>query len=139
MKNVLRHSSIAIAIACAGLLASYPTMAAEVTLSGHNEVPPVDTKAKGSGTVTVNADHTVTAKIHVTGMEGTAAHIHMGAAGANGPVIVPFTKTGENEFSAPAGAKLTDDQYKAYEAGKTYVNVHSAAHKGGEVRVQLGN
>ena len=37
----------------------------------------------------------------------------------------------------PAGAKLTEAQYKAYEAGDLYVNVHSAAHKGGEVRGQL--
>ena len=78
--------------------------------------------------VTVNADHTVTAKIIATGMSATAAHIHQGAKGANGKVIVPFTKTGDNEFSAPPGAKLTDEQYQAYKAGDLYVNVHSAAH-----------
>jgi len=108
-----------------------------VTLSGANEVPPVSTSASGTGTVTVNPDHTVVAHITVTGMQATASHIHMGAAGANGPVIVPFTKTGDNSFSAPAGAKLTDEQYAAFKAGNTYVNVHSDAHKGGEIRAQL--
>jgi hypothetical protein len=108
-----------------------------VTLTGANEVPPVSSSASGSGMVTVNADHTVTAKIIATGMTATAAHIHQGAKGANGKVIVPFTKTGDNEFSAPAGAKLTDEQYQAYKAGDLYVNVHSAAHPGGEIRAQL--
>lgn len=108
-----------------------------VALTGASEVPPVSTSAAGSGTVTVNPDHTVVANITVTGMEATASHIHMGAAGANGPVIVPFTKTGDNKFSAPAGAKLTDEQYAAFKAGNTYVNVHSDAHKGGEIRAQL--
>jgi hypothetical protein len=108
-----------------------------VTLTGANEVPAVSTSATGSGTVTVNPDHTVTANITATGMQATASHIHMGAAGANGPVIVPFTKTGDNTFAAPAGAKLTDEQYAAFKAGNTYVNVHSDAHKGGEIRAQL--
>ncbi len=144
MKNLLRKPSIVVAIAFAGLLAGYQpqalsAMGSEITLSGANETPPVDTKASGSGTVTVNADHTVTAHIKVTGMEATAAHIHMGAPGANGPVIIPFVKSGPNEFSAPPGAKLTDAQYDAYKAGHLYVNVHSAMHKPGEVRAQLGN
>jgi hypothetical protein len=108
-----------------------------VTMVGANEVPPVSTAASGSGTVTINPDHTVSAKITVTGVAATAAHIHEGAAGANGPVIVPFTKTGDNVFEAPVGAKLTDAQYASYKAGNLYVNAHSAAHPGGEVRAQL--
>ena len=71
------------------------------------------------------------------GMTATAAHIHEGATGSNGPVIVPFTKTGDNTFEAPAGAKFTDAQCASYKAGRTYVNVHSAAHPGGEIRAQL--
>jgi len=65
------------------------------------------------------------------------AHIHLAPAGKNGPVIVPLTKSGDNMWSVPAGAKLTDDQYKAYKAGDLYVNVHSAENKGGEIRGQL--
>ena len=63
--------------------------------------------------------------------------ICQGAAGANGPVIVPFTKTADNTFEAPSGAKMNSEQCAAYKAGNTYVNVHSAAKPGGEVRAQL--
>ena len=108
-----------------------------VTLSGSNEVPAVTSSASGSGTVTVNSDRTVTGRLTVSGMAATAAHIHQGAPGANGPVIVPFVMQGDNTFVAKDGAKLTEDQYTAYKAGNTYVNVHSAKHPGGEIRAQL--
>jgi hypothetical protein len=108
-----------------------------VTLSGANEVPPVTTSASGSGTVTVSADCSVSARITVSGMTATAAHIHEGAAGANGGVIVPFVKEGDNTFVAAPGAKMNAAQCAAYKAGRTYVNVHSAKHPPGEVRAQL--
>lgn len=106
-------------------------------LTGAQEVPPVSTAASGRSTVTVGADKTVSGSVIVTGMEGTAAHVHQGAAGSNGPVIIPLTKTSATTFAVPAGAKLSDAQYSAYMNGGLYVNVHSAAHPGGEVRVQL--
>jgi len=109
----------------------------QVKLTGASEVPPVNTQASGSGTVTVGADCSVQAKITVAGMKATAAHIHQGAAGANGKVIVPFTKQGEDTFVAPEGAKLDEQGCADYKAGRTYVNVHSDAHKGGEIRAQL--
>jgi hypothetical protein len=108
----------------------------KVMLSGANEVPPVTTSAGGEGTISVADDGAVSGGVTTTGVQGTAAHIHMGAAGKNGPVIVPFTKDG-NMFKAPAGAKLSADQMKAFKAGELYVNVHSAAHPGGEIRGQL--
>ena len=133
----------AIAVAGAvGLLASCETMSPmmggeQVTLSGANEVPAVTTTASGTGTVTIKADRSVTAHIVATGMTATASHIHEAAAGANGPVIVPFTKTGDNTFDAAPGAMLTEAQYASYKAGKLYVNVHSAKYPGGEIRAQL--
>lgn len=124
-----------------GILASCQSMemmsGQQVTLSGNNEVPAVATSASGSGTVTIKEDRSVSVHIVVTGMTATAGHIHEAAAGANGPVIVPFTKTGDNMFDAAAGAKLTDAQYAAYKAGNLYVNVHSAKNPGGEIRAQL--
>jgi len=108
-----------------------------VSLSGAHEVPPVQTSASGSGTVSVSSDRKVTVNITVSGMTPTAAHIHEGAAGANGPVIVPLEKKGDNQFVARDGAQLSDAQYSAYKAGRTYVNVHSAKNPGGEIRAQL--
>ena len=125
------------AIAAFGALASLPAFAQSITLSGANEVPPVSSSAAGSGTVTIKDDGSVSAKITVSGMTATAAHIHMAAAGANGPVIVPFTKTGDNTFEAAAGAKMSPEQLAASKAGNTYVNVHTAANPGGEIRAQL--
>jgi hypothetical protein len=128
-------AALAIIASCASMSDSMSNQ--QVTLSGSNEVPSVTTSATGTGTVTINPDRSVSAKITVTGMSATASHIHEGAAGTNGPVIVPFTKTADNTFVAPDGAKLTESQYASFKAGNLYVNVHSAAHPGGEIRAQL--
>jgi len=108
----------------------------KVALSGANEVPPVKTSATGSGTITVADDGAVSGSVSATGVAGTAAHIHEAAAGANGPVIVPLTKDGDN-YKVPAGAKLTPAQMTSFKAGNLYVNVHSAANPNGEIRAQL--
>jgi hypothetical protein len=106
-------------------------------LTGANEVPPVSTKASGKSTITVADDKSVSGSVIIDDMTATAAHIHQGATGASGPVIIPLTKTSDKVFTVPANTKLTDPQYGAYKAGNLYVNVHSAAHPGGEIRVQL--
>ena len=49
---------------------------------------------------------------------------------------IPLTKSG-NDWTVPAGAKLTDEQYKDFQAGNLYVNVHSAENKSGEIRGNL--
>jgi len=108
-----------------------------VYLNGANEVPPVSTAAKGTGTIVISTDMSVSGSVTTTGVAGTAAHIHQGAAGANGPVIVPMEKTGDNVWTIKAGAKLTEAQYQAFKSGGLYVNVHSVANKGGEIRDQL--
>ncbi|HVC10056.1 MAG TPA: CHRD domain-containing protein [Burkholderiales bacterium] len=108
-----------------------------VTLSGAQEVPPVMTGASGSATITVAADHAVSGSVTTSGIRGIAAHIHQGAPGKNGPVIIPLTMTSENTWEVPAGAKLSNAQYAAYKAGDLYVNVHSEAHRGGEIRGQI--
>ena len=106
-------------------------------LRGAHEVPPVKSEANGTAAITIGADKSVSGKLTTVGIAGTAAHIHLGATGANGPAIVTLTKGSDNEWLVPAGARLTDEQYAAYKAGKLYVNVHSNAHKPGEIRTQL--
>jgi len=110
----------------------------KVMLGGDQEVPPVATSAKGTGTITVGDDMSVSGSVKTSGVTGVAAHIHEGAPGENGPVIIPLTKTSATEWSVPPGAKLTAEQYQSFKAGKLYYNVHSAAHKKfGEIRGQI--
>jgi hypothetical protein len=86
----------------------------------------------------VKDDKSVSGSVTTTGITASAAHIHLGPRGKNGKIIIPLTKSSDgNTWSVPAGAKLTDAQYEAYKAGNLYVNVHSAAYKGGEIRGQL--
>lgn len=126
---------LALLAGCA-MTGNAPPAGIRVTLSGSEEVPAVRTSAIGSGIVTVNADGTVSVNITTTGIAATAAHIHMAPAGQNGPVVVPFTRSGDAWVAAP-GAKLTEAQFAAYKAGNLYVNVHSAANPGGEIRAQI--
>jgi CHRD domain len=108
-----------------------------VNLSGSQEVPPVSTAARGSGTITVLMDRSVSGTVTTSGVAGTVAHIHMAAPGQNGPVIIPLNRTGDNVWSVPPGIRLNDVQYEAFKLGNLYVNVHSAANPNGEIRGQL--
>ncbi|BCT68337.1 CHRD domain-containing protein [Nitrosospira sp. NRS527] len=142
MNTVLRtRSTLAIVALIAGTLAGGTGFATageiKVNLSGDQEVPPVQTSASGSGTITVEDDRSVKGKITTSDLKGTGAHIHEGAVGKNGPDIITLKKSSDNEWSVPGDAKLTDAQYDAYKAGNLYVNVHSDANKSGEIRGQL--
>ena len=109
----------------------------KVKLTGDQEVPAVTTAATGAGTIVIKDDKSVSGSIKTTGIEGTVAHIHLAEPGKNGPPIITLTKNADNTWSVPEASKLTDDQYKAFKDGNLYVNVHSAEHKGGEIRTQL--
>ena len=106
-------------------------------LSGNQEIPPVATSASGTGTLTVNADRSVIGNATITGMSVTVAHLHEGAAGTSGPIIIPLIRTADNVWSVPSGARLTDAQYESYKAGNLYFNIHSEAHRSGEIRGQI--
>ena len=139
MNNNLHHSRswAAQILAFALCLSAGVAVAGELKLSGANEVPPVTTAASGTGTITVADDGSVSGSVKVTGLTVTMAHIHVGAADKNGPVIIPLTQSATGEWSVPAGAKLSAEQMKSYKAGELYVNVHTEANKGGEIRAQL--
>ena len=126
---------MAVLAGCAGI--EYQATAQQVRLWGSAEVPPAQTQAYGTGVVNIAPDRSVTVTLSVIDMVPTAAHIHEGAAGANGPVIVPLNKISERAFVAPDNVKLTEAQYAAYKAGNLYLNVHSARFPNGEVRSQI--
>jgi hypothetical protein len=110
---------------------------APATLTGAQQTPANTSTASGTSMIVIGADRSVTGSLQVTGMTPAMAHIHEAPKGANGPVILPFTKTGETSFAPAPGARLTDSQYASYQAGHLYINVHSAAYPGGELRLQL--
>ena len=108
-------------------------------LSAANESPAVTSAGKGSATASLDtATKTLTWTVEYSGLSGpaTAAHIHGPAAvGANAGVLIPFT--GDLASPIKGSATLTDAQVSDLEAGKMYVNVHTAANKAGEIRGQL--
>ena len=133
MKSLLAVLTSLSLAACAGMMSGSTV---NLSLSGVHEVPAVTVPGSGSGSFTIGADGSVTGSVTTSGVQGTMAHIQMGARGTNGPVIVPLTKSGDT-YTAPAGAKLNDAQMQAFKAGNLYVNVHTDRNKGGEVRAQL--
>lgn len=110
--------------------------AISVKLSGAEEVPPVSTPGSGSGSFRVAEDGTITGSVTTKDVQGTMAHIHRAPKGQNGPIIVPLDKNGDT-YSVPAGRKLTKEQLEDLKKGNLYVNVHTNANKGGEVRGQI--
>lgn len=107
------------------------------TLTGTQEVPPVNTSASGVSTIEFLNDKVVTGGVKTSNINGTAAHIHMGAPGQNGPVIITLLKDGSNAWVVPGNTELSSAQLDALRAGNLYVNVHSAEHPSGEIRAQL--
>ena len=111
----------------------------KATLNGKSEVPP-NTSA-GTGTADIDYDAAskkLTWRVTYSGLSGpaTAAHFHGPAEpGKNAGVAVAIP----NATSSPAegSATLTDAQAADLTAGKYYVNVHTAANPGGEIRGQV--
>jgi hypothetical protein len=133
------------ALACAAALSfalASPGLAANVNLKADlkagSEVPPTDSKGTGSVTATFDtASKKLSWKGNVSGLTGpaTAAHFHAGEAGKNGGVVVPIAGADKGSFEGTA--TLTDAQATELMDGKWYVNVHTAANKGGEIRGQV--
>jgi hypothetical protein len=130
-----------------------------IRLSGGQQVGPVNTNAFGMATIRLVDNGTAIAfRVIVCDIVNvTASHIHVGAAGSNGPVIIPFFGS-QQLFSSPHGCKTLaegtrtaadlntkaspaitswDDFVKALLAGNTYINVHTKAHPIGEIRGQI--
>jgi len=109
-------------------------------LTGAQETTPVTSAAGGSGYVVLNPKTlAITGEVELTGVPATAAHIHTGAFGANGAVLVGLTDHGgHGHFTVPDNTVLTQAQADALRAGGLYFNAHSAVNPGGEIRGQIG-
>ena len=139
MSRLLLATALAVSVG-----AALPALAATETfharLSTADEVPPKATPGAGTATATLDpASGKLDYEVTFSGLTGpaTMAHIHGPAApGANAGVVVPL---GAGPVASPTkgSATLTPAQVADLEAGKYYVNVHTAANPGGEVRGQL--
>lgn len=112
----------------------------DVPLSGANEVPAVTTTATGLAMLRVTADKKLYYRINVNNLEAgdalTAAHIHTGATGVNGGVLVALAG-GPADLNITKSITLTDAAFTAVKTGQVYVNVHSTNRPGGIIRGQI--
>jgi hypothetical protein len=140
--NVLRSTLVGAGLAA--FLALAPAAFAETQtytadLKGSTEVPPNETK--GTGTLTATYDTTsklLTYSSTYSGLTGpaTMAHFHGPAApGVNASIVVPVKEMTPSPLKGQA--TLTDAQAADLQAGKWYFNIHTAEHKGGEIRGQV--
>ena len=104
-------------------------------ITGDQEVPPTGSAARGSGTFMVNADRTITYDVQTSGITATDAHIHTGPAGVSGGILFPLSG-GPTSWSGTTAA-MTEAQFEDFQASGMYVNIHSAAFPGGEIRGQI--
>jgi hypothetical protein len=148
------------ALAAVSAPASAQTFTLTATLTGANETPSpgLNTGAFGSATIVVDMGaRTVGYNVSVYNLPSgiVASHIHVGAAGTAGPVVVNFSvpATASNDFSysgtvkdtdfivntntSNLGIRSADDMLQAILGGNAYVNVHSQANPAGEIRGQL--
>ena len=135
-RAVLPVSGLLIALAFSSAVWA-EAMRIEVTLAGEHEVPAVETAGSGMGVIEIGEDRSVSGSVTTNNVPGTMAHIHEAAADANGPVIVPLEQSDDDTWSVPEGAQLTEAQYDSFNEGNLYINVHTEANPGGEVRDQL--
>jgi hypothetical protein len=124
-------------------------------LIGNEEVPPVETKAKGEVTFELNKQEDgLIYRLTLTDIhEVTAAHIHAGRKGMNGPPVAPlFTEPKKADISGTLYVEGTITGYELMDSlkgkslnfllqmlttGEAYVNVHSKRHPEGEIRGQI--
>jgi CHRD domain len=144
MRNKIFPRAIAVVAGLTGItLWAASSLAApesfQVPLTGAQEVPAVDTPAKGTAKLSFDpATRVVTWTVTYSGLSGpaTMAHFHGPAAkGENGGVQIWLTEKGKPVESPIKGrATLTPEQAKDFASGKWYVNVHTEQHPGGEIR-----
>ena len=112
------------------------------SMTGAQENPPVTTTSTGRGFFAYDPDAKNTfGAFTVSGFTPSAGHIHRGVVGINGAVVVGFKQdaTVLQKFATDGLVPLTDADALLFMNGGTYLNAHSAAFPGGEIRGQLTN
>ena len=114
------------------------TVELEATISAANEVPPNSSTGLGKLEASFNKDtRALSYTVSYSGLSGPvkAAHFHGPAvAGSNAGVVLPFA--GSLESPITGTTNLSPEQAADLLAGKWYVNLHTAANPGGEMRGQ---
>jgi CHRD domain len=117
-------------------------------LTGASETPPTGVKGTGTATLELNGNRLhYTVVVHGLTGPATMAHIHVGAVGASGPPVFFFTikhvengtlARGSVDLAKAVSKGVSGDSLKTLLAnGNAYVNVHTKAHPGGEIRGQV--
>lgn len=144
--HVFRLKTLALfALICVTLTASSckddededPIVTYVATLNGAAEVPPNSSTATGNATLEYNTNtKKFTIVVSYTDITATGGHIHKGAVGTSGPVVFPFNSPVTSPVTYTSDV-LTAEQLSDLNANLYYVNIHSAAFPGGEIRGQL--
>ncbi len=110
------------------------------SLAGEQEVPPLISDASAEGAVTFDPEtNRIVVHVNTTGLEDAVeAHIHDGTAGVNGPILTGLVQDPEDvSHWSLDDFELDADALEAFEVGELYLNVHTPANPGGEVRGQI--
>jgi len=137
MRRVLFGAFTLTCMLTAAGLARAEVVNLKASMDAKSEVPPNSSPATGTVTATYDtSSKKLSWKGNYSGLTGpaTAAHFHYGESGKNGPIVVPITPA-TSPFEG--SATLTYPQAAELLAGKWYVNVHTEANKGGEIRGQV--
>jgi hypothetical protein len=124
----------ALALAGVAYAASSPVMVGTTLNAGQDHATKSHGKGTFTGTITGGKLKFTLKFSHLTG-PASAAHIHMGAKGVSGPVIVPLC--GPCKTTVTGTIAVNASVLSAIKKGKAYVNVHTAKYPAGEIRGQL--
>jgi hypothetical protein len=154
---------LTVGLVVVSILATPPLMAKEAdasqtnfvaVLSGGEEVPAVEMKSRGVASFQLSPDGTeLSYRLIVANInEVSAAHIHLAPSGVNGPVVAflfngPIVESANgvlaqgtitaDDLTGPLAGQSLADLVAEIQSGNTYVNVHTSANPGGEIRGQI--